>query len=59
MKKIRGEKTIGVTIHLYMETSQGNSLCSYFYLKIAKMPCFSSTKLEHMRAEKVLWWGVH
>jgi hypothetical protein len=24
-----------------MEISQGNSLCSYLYLKQAKMPCFS------------------
>jgi hypothetical protein len=24
-----------------MEITQGNSLCSYLYLKLAKMPCFS------------------
>jgi hypothetical protein len=34
MKKIRGDEPIGVIIHIYMETSQGNSLCSYHYLKL-------------------------
>jgi hypothetical protein len=37
MKKIRGDKAVGVMIHIYMEISQGNSLCSYLYLKQAKM----------------------
>jgi hypothetical protein len=41
MKKIRGDKPIGVTIHIYMEISQGNSLCSYLYLKQAKISWFS------------------
>jgi hypothetical protein len=36
MKKIRGDKPIGVIIHVYMEISQGNSLCSYLYLKIQR-----------------------
>jgi hypothetical protein len=40
MKKISGDKPIGVIIHIYMEISQGNSLCSYLYLKQAKMSCF-------------------
>jgi hypothetical protein len=41
---------------MYMEISQGNSLCSYF--KQAKMSFFSSsTKLENRRAEKVLVVG--
>jgi hypothetical protein len=40
MKKLRGDKPIGVTIHTYMEISQGNSLCSYLYLKV-KCPVFS------------------
>jgi hypothetical protein len=39
MKKNRGDKTIQVIIHIYMEMSQGNSLCSY--LKPAKMSFFS------------------
>jgi hypothetical protein len=34
MKKIKGDKTIGVIIHIYMEISQGNFLCSYIYLKL-------------------------
>jgi hypothetical protein len=34
MKKIRGDKLIGVIIHTYMEISQGNSLCNYLYLKL-------------------------
>jgi hypothetical protein len=41
MKTIRGDKPIGVIIHLYKEISQRNSLCSYLYLKQAKMSCFS------------------
>jgi hypothetical protein len=30
----RGE-SIGAVIHIYMRTTQGNSLCSYLYLKLA------------------------
>jgi hypothetical protein len=41
MKKIRGDKPIGVTIYLYMKISQGNSLCNYLYFKQAKISCFS------------------
>jgi hypothetical protein len=41
MKKIRGDKPIVVIIHIYMGISQGNSLCSYLYLKQAKMSFFS------------------
>jgi hypothetical protein len=44
-----------------MDITQGNSLCSYLYLKLAKMPCFSfyllcfsSTKSENRRADQVL-----
>jgi hypothetical protein len=33
MKKNRGDVPIGNIIHIYMEMSQGNSLCSYLYLK--------------------------
>jgi hypothetical protein len=57
MKKIRGDKPIEVIIHIYMEISQGNSLCNYIYLKQTKMSCFSfifslfsSEKLENSRA---------
>jgi hypothetical protein len=44
-----------------MGTTQGNSLCSYLYLKLAKSHVshfifytFSSTKLENRMAEQVL-----
>jgi hypothetical protein len=37
MKKNRSDKPVGVTIHIYMEISQENFLCSYLYLKQAKM----------------------
>jgi hypothetical protein len=40
MKKIRGVKPIGVIIHRFTELSQGNSLCSYLYLKQAKNVMF-------------------
>jgi hypothetical protein len=41
MKEITGDKLIGVIIYIYMEISQGNSLCSCLYLKQAKMLWFS------------------
>jgi hypothetical protein len=34
MKKIGRDKPSGVITHTYMEISQGNSLCSYMYLKL-------------------------
>jgi hypothetical protein len=40
MKKNRGDEPIWVIIHIYMEISQGNSLCSYLYLKQAKNVIF-------------------
>jgi hypothetical protein len=45
-----------------MEIPQGNSLCSYLYLKLPKMLCFSfylfsSTKSENRRVEQVLPGG--
>jgi hypothetical protein len=40
MKKIKGDKPVGVIIHIYIEISQGNSLCSYLYLKQAKISWF-------------------
>jgi hypothetical protein len=59
MKKIRGDKPMGVTIHTYMEIPQGNSLHSHLYLKQTKMSTFSFylfsfTKLENRRAEQIL-----
>jgi hypothetical protein len=41
VKRIRGEETAGAVIHICMEISQGNSLCSYLYLKLAKMSYFA------------------
>jgi hypothetical protein len=43
MKKIRGDKPIGVIIHIYMNTSQGNYLCGHLYPKQAKLLFFSSS----------------
>jgi hypothetical protein len=37
----RRDEPIGVVIHICMETTQENSLCSYLYLKLAKMSRFS------------------
>jgi hypothetical protein len=60
MKKIRGDKSIGVITHIYIEISQGNSLCSNLNLKQTKMliflifSLFSSTKSENRREEQVL-----
>jgi hypothetical protein len=39
MKKNRGDEPIVVIIHIYMEMSQGHSLCSY--LKQTKISFFS------------------
>jgi hypothetical protein len=59
-----GDETMWVVILMCIETTQGISLCSYPYLKLAKMPCFSiifnvfsSTKSENKRAEQVLPGG--
>jgi hypothetical protein len=41
MKKNWSNKPVGVIIHIYVEVSQGNSLCIYHYLKQAKVLCFS------------------
>jgi hypothetical protein len=57
MKKIRGDKPIGVIIQTYLEISQENSLCSYLYLKLkchVSHFIFSPTKLENRRADQVL-----
>jgi hypothetical protein len=51
MKKIRVDEPVGVIIHTYMEISQGNTLCSYIYLKQEKCHffSFSSPKVEKRR----------
>jgi hypothetical protein len=41
VKRTGRGKSLGVVIHKCMVTIQGNSLCSYLYLKLAKIPCFS------------------
>jgi hypothetical protein len=55
VKRSGRDKSVGVVIHICMETAQGISLFSYLYLKLAKMPCllfffifyaFSFTKSE-------------
>jgi hypothetical protein len=40
VKKIRGDESTGVVIHIFMETTQKKALCSYLYLKPAKTSCF-------------------
>jgi hypothetical protein len=57
MQIIKGDKPIGVITHTCMEISQRNSLCSYLYLKLAKMSCFSfylfsSAKSENRRLNR-------
>jgi hypothetical protein len=57
MKKIRGDEQIGVIIHIYMEILQGNSLCSYLYLKQTKMLFFFFFfyKIGEEEGGNVLW----
>jgi hypothetical protein len=39
--KTREDEPIGAVMHVYMKTAQGNSLCSYLYLKLTKTSWFS------------------
>jgi hypothetical protein len=64
MKKIGGDKPIGVVIHTCIEIAQGNSLVATFISN--KLKChvfhfifslFSSTKSENRMAEQVLPMG--
>jgi hypothetical protein len=41
VKRTSRDEPIGVVMHICMETTQGNSLCSYLCLKLAKKPGFS------------------
>jgi hypothetical protein len=60
VKKIRGDKPIGVIIHIYMKITKGNSWFSSHYSK--KLNCnvfvlsflFCSTKSENRRTVQVL-----
>jgi hypothetical protein len=40
VKRTGRDELVGVVIHICMEITQGKSLCSYLYLKLAKMTCF-------------------
>jgi hypothetical protein len=66
MKKNRGNEPSRVMIHRYMEISQGNSLCSYLYLKQAKMSffnflffffCLFLYKIREQKGRRGLAWG--
>jgi hypothetical protein len=59
MKKIRGDKSVGFIIHIYMEKTQENTLCSYLHHKQANVMVFfffflffSSTILENRRGNR-------
>jgi hypothetical protein len=49
MKKHRTDEPTGIIVHIYMEISQENSLCSHLYLKQAKMSFFSFLPLQNQR----------
>jgi hypothetical protein len=60
VKRTGRDESIGAEIHICMETTQGNTLCRYLYLKLAKSPVFyvfSSIKSENRRVEQVLPGG--
>jgi hypothetical protein len=60
MKKNKRDEPIGVIIHMYLEILRRNSLCSYFYLKQAKISffyLFLSTKLGNRKVGQVLVRG--
>jgi hypothetical protein len=64
MKKSGRDEPVWVVIHMCMETTQGISLYSYLYVKLAKMLCFYYLlfffllqKSENKRAELVLPGG--
>jgi hypothetical protein len=64
MKKISGDKPIGITIHVYMKISQGNSCVAtcisnkqkcHVFLFVSSL--FSSTEVEYSTVEWVLSRG--
>jgi hypothetical protein len=66
VKRTRADEPVRVVIYICMETTQGNSLCSYLYLKLAKMSCFSFYlfsfyfyKVGEQSMEQVLVGGWH
>jgi hypothetical protein len=61
VKRTGRSKSLAASIHICMGTTQGNSLCSYLYLKVVKhhVSCFicyvfPPTKPENRKAEQVL-----
>jgi hypothetical protein len=40
VKRTRADESTGVVIYICTETTQGNSLCSYLYLKLEKNVMF-------------------
>jgi hypothetical protein len=40
VKRTTGDEPIGFAIYICMEITQGNSLCNYLYLKLAKCHAF-------------------
>jgi hypothetical protein len=63
-RKLDEVKLIGVTIHKDMEISQGNSLCSYLYVKLKCIvfhfifSLFCPTKSEEGRTNSAQWGGL-
>jgi hypothetical protein len=53
VKRTGRDEPIGVVIHVCMKTTQKISLCSYLYLKLAKMPCFSFKKIFKIMLNKI------
>jgi hypothetical protein len=60
VKRTGGDEPTGAVTHICIEITQGNSLCSYLYLKLEKCHVslfifyvFSSTRSENRRAEQV------
>jgi hypothetical protein len=41
VKRTERDEPVGVVIYICIEATQGNSLCSDLYLKLAKTTCFS------------------
>jgi hypothetical protein len=54
MEKIREDEPIRVIIHTYMEILQGNSLCSYLYLKQTKVSFFFFYKNGEKEGRQIL-----
>jgi hypothetical protein len=59
------DEPIVVVRHICMETTEGNFLCTYLYLKLAKASCFSFLcfffkkigEQDGRTASALGWWG--